>query len=618
MAADSTPADASSGGRFEIDFCGARLLGTYLVRERLASGGMGSVYLAQDENLHRAVVVKVPHARLLGEPGFAERFAREITELVRLEHPHIVRILAQGVHDDVPFFVLQYLAGPSLGKHLDAAPGGRQSAADLTDWLPTVARTLDFIHARGTVHRDVKPDNILFDEAGNVFLSDFGVAKAMGPGTLDLTDIGTGIGSPQYMSPEQALGKAVTGRADQYALATTVFRALTGRLPFEGDTLVELLVQKHTKEVTPFEDPEHVPPALWPVLLRALARDPAARFPTCAAFADAAREALAPPAAEPPPQAATRPAPHALLAAGVLVVLAAVLWVWAPWSSGSGSVQAQQPTAPEERSTLVVMDAGAEPRTLLVYAPPVGLKQDWVYDADQQLQLPPDAPSGAMGGMPLTLGLRMRGTFQVLAADPDGTLHCTFRQVRVEARSKHPMVAALLDRQQSAPGVRELLGKDWAFRLSRHGEVTLPPDAVEALGEVSPTLMASIRSVLPQLPDVPVGAGARWVVSSAMNLGGTPVRFASTHRVDGVDGQRVRLYVEFGGQRDAAVTNGGDGAMMSGRIGGRGTMTLDLNHLAPVELDSTLEQESTVKQPDGTEMTIRSSFHQWTPPPDPE
>ena len=153
--------------RFHVSFEGKTLLGIYHVEKKLAEGGMGSVWLAQDTNLGRRVVVKVPHARFLGEPGFRSRFRREVSELVRLEHPHVVRILAQGEQDEVPYFVLQYLGGGSLE---DRIGRGAQSPEDALAWLEPISATLDFVHARGVVHRDVKPANILFDEQGHVFL----------------------------------------------------------------------------------------------------------------------------------------------------------------------------------------------------------------------------------------------------------------------------------------------------------------------------------------------------------------------------------------------------------------------------------------------------------------
>src|SRR5262245_19522456 len=237
--------------RFQVDLEGRVLGGTFHVLKKLAEGGMGSVYLARDETLGREVVVKVPHARFLGERGFRARFHREVSELVRLEHLHVVRILAKGEIDDVPYFVLAYLRGGSLEDRLRAGP---LSAEATWTWLPTVARTLDFVHSRGVVHRDVKPGNILFDEQDHVFLSDFGVVKALADRDSDLTGVGAGIGSPLYMAPEQGLGKEVGGAADQYALASTVYECLAGEPPFGRGSAVEVLVRKDRERPPPLRD----------------------------------------------------------------------------------------------------------------------------------------------------------------------------------------------------------------------------------------------------------------------------------------------------------------------------------------------------------------------------
>ncbi|MCP5069264.1 MAG: serine/threonine protein kinase, partial [bacterium] len=297
--ADTIAGDDDVPARFAVDFTGQKLLGIYEVKRKLADGGMGSVYLADDTNLGRPVVVKVPHARFLGEPGFRARFKREIKELVRLEHPGIVRILAQGEHDQVPYFVLQYLPAGSLESKLRSAEGPL-SPDDCLPWVRTVAKTLDFIHTRGVVHRDVKPDNILFDEEGHVFLSDFGVVKALEEEDLATTAAGTGIGSPKYMSPEQGIGRAITGNADQYGLACTVYEALAGTPPYEGSTPVELIMKKDREDARDLR--EHVPdlPAgTAAAVMRALSRDPSGRFESCADFSEAFVAGLAPPEATP-------------------------------------------------------------------------------------------------------------------------------------------------------------------------------------------------------------------------------------------------------------------------------------------------------------------------------
>src|SRR5205085_552199 len=145
----------------------------------LGEGGMAHVYRAREVNLAREVVVKVPRRETLEAPNFAARFTREVRALVRLEHPAIVKVLDVGQHEGAPFVVLQYLSGGSLRDRQRALPGARLPVASLRTWLEGMALALDFIHSQGVIHRDVKPDNVLFDALGHPFLSDFGIVKAL-------------------------------------------------------------------------------------------------------------------------------------------------------------------------------------------------------------------------------------------------------------------------------------------------------------------------------------------------------------------------------------------------------------------------------------------------------
>lgn len=286
----SVPARHTMGG--SLDISGLTLLGHYKVAGRLGSGGMGTVYEAEDTDLGKTVVIKVPHPRLVLEPGFLERFEREVTQLLRLEHPSIVRVLARGEVDGFPFYVLQYMKGGSLSDRLKEAPDRRQSAEDVLPWFESTARALDFLHSRRLIHRDVKPGNILFDEHDHAYLSDFGIAKAHGDQDARLTTTNTGVGSPRYMAPEQA-GDKFEGRADQYALATTVFEALTGRVPFPDGTALEIMIKK--MQETPPSVSDFVPDIAQTAsdaVLKALSGDPEKRYPTCRAFFLAFKRAL--------------------------------------------------------------------------------------------------------------------------------------------------------------------------------------------------------------------------------------------------------------------------------------------------------------------------------------
>ena len=277
------------------DWAGLALAGgRYRVVERLGEGGMGSVYRVRDANIDADVVVKVPRRALLEDPEFAGRFAREIRSLVRLAHPNIVRVSDVGEHDGLPYAVMQYLPGGSLEDR--RAGGGPGDATAVVGWLGPVAAALDFVHAQGYIHRDVKPGNILFDAHGHVFLSDFGVAKviaaaeAPAPGRRN-SNTGTGmvLGTPEYMAPELIMGRAVDGRIDQYALAVTVYEMLCGRRPFEAATGTAVLVMQANTPPPPLGG--SVRGAVEAVVMKGLAKDPADRYGSCAEFARAFEQA---------------------------------------------------------------------------------------------------------------------------------------------------------------------------------------------------------------------------------------------------------------------------------------------------------------------------------------
>ncbi|CAN5909838.1 hypothetical protein BH23PLA1_BH23PLA1_25950 [soil metagenome] len=284
--------------------------GRYIVQSKLGEGGMGYVYRARDNNLGADVVIKVPRRGMLDDPEFVERFQLEIRSLVKLVHPHIVRITDVGRHGEFPYAVMHYLEGGSLDDRRDFNSEGRplpQPPASIRNWLEPVARALDFVHGRGYVHRDVKPANILFDEQGHAFLGDFGVIKVVTGANVKarsgMTGTGMVLGTPEYMSPEIILGRPYDGRSDQYALAVTVFEMLAGRRPFESEAATEILV-KHTIEPPPLLHDlcDRVRPATSEVVRRALAKEPSDRFPDCLAFASAVLDSIGArsPASSPP------------------------------------------------------------------------------------------------------------------------------------------------------------------------------------------------------------------------------------------------------------------------------------------------------------------------------
>jgi len=276
--------------------------GRYVIDRRLGGGGMGSVYRAQDLNVGSDVVIKVPHLRMLSDPDFVARFERETRFLVTLAHPHIVPITDVGEEDGVPFCVMRYLSGGSLEQRRPRVAGSKEflpmAPASVLDWLEHAAAALDFIHDRDCIHRDIKPGNILFDSADNVYLSDFGVAKAVtqsdgGSNVTRYTGTGVVIGTPSYMAPELVLGTKFDGRVDQYALAVTLFELITGKQPFHGPTPTAILVQHTTKEPPPAHEVNpDVPPEVSSVILRGLAKSQEDRYRDCIQFAKAYRSAI--------------------------------------------------------------------------------------------------------------------------------------------------------------------------------------------------------------------------------------------------------------------------------------------------------------------------------------
>ena len=267
----------------------------FRVMARIGAGSMALVYRAFDHRLETEVVIKVPRKEKLLDPSLKERFRRESRLLVQLQHPHIVRILDIGVHGTVPYVVMQYLSGGCLLDRMQTKEGkpAAMRIDSIRTWLPSVAKALDFAHQMQVVHRDVKPANILFDEHGNAFLSDFGLTKMMygepDEGAADATGAGLVVGTPNFVAPEIVLGRDYDGRADQYSLAITVYNALIGTPPMLGKSPSATMVNQ-TRRVLPLlnEVRKAVPADTAAAVARALLKKPEERFASCVEFADAA------------------------------------------------------------------------------------------------------------------------------------------------------------------------------------------------------------------------------------------------------------------------------------------------------------------------------------------
>jgi TolB-like protein/Flp pilus assembly protein TadD len=271
----------------------AALTQRYDLDRELGRGGMAVVYLARDLRHDRPVALKVLHPTLAVTLG-PDRFLREIQIAARLQHPHIVPLFDSGQAGELLYYVMPYVEGESLRERLER--DGPMAAPEALEIARQVAGALDYAHRRGIVHRDIKPANVLMHD-GLAMVSDFGIARAVSvAGEGRLTQTGLALGTPAYMSPEQAAGAAeVDGRSDIYSLGCTLYEMLSGRPPFVGPTAQAILAQCLADTPSPLRAVAGGAPA-WVerVVMQALAREPAARFATAAAFAQALRPGSGP------------------------------------------------------------------------------------------------------------------------------------------------------------------------------------------------------------------------------------------------------------------------------------------------------------------------------------
>jgi predicted Ser/Thr protein kinase len=342
--------------------------GRYRIRGVLGRGGMGTVYLADDTQLGRAVALKVPHFSPAGDPDARERFRREGRAAAALDHPHLCRVYDVGEHDGVPYLTMAYIEGRPLGDPAGGPlPPDRAAAV-----VRKVALALAYAHARGVVHRDLKPSNILVDAAGEPVVTDFGLARRVDSGDPQLSREGVPLGTPAYMSPEQVAGapEAIGPATDVFSLGVILYHLLAGRLPFGGGPaeVMGRIVTETPPPPSAFRS--GIDPRLEAACLKAMAKDPAARFASMDEFAAAL-------AAD---REATPRRPW--LAAAAVLVLAAVAAIVVIVVRGTRPEQAPGPDTPGKRvvgTTGGDSTPGEKPREVAPAPRPVKVREPVVF-----------------------------------------------------------------------------------------------------------------------------------------------------------------------------------------------------------------------------------------------
>ncbi len=263
-------------------------LGKFEIVDRIGAGGMATVFKAYQHTLDRFVAIKVLPTNYANDDIFQERFKREARSVAKLTHPNIVQIHDFGEQDNVTYIVMEYVDGGTLKDRLKHP----LPATEAIGYVIQAAEGLDCAHRNNIIHRDVKPANMLLRKDGHLLLSDFGIAKIL-EGTTNLTRVGTGIGTPQYMSPEQGTGQQVDRRSDIYSLGIVLFHCLTGRVPFTADSPLSVTL-KHMHDPLPYERmiAEGVPNPIVQVVLQMTAKQPGARYQSAQDVVEALSQAL--------------------------------------------------------------------------------------------------------------------------------------------------------------------------------------------------------------------------------------------------------------------------------------------------------------------------------------
>ncbi|MCU0241209.1 MAG: serine/threonine protein kinase [Vicinamibacteria bacterium] len=352
-------------------------IGQYEIQSTIGQGASGTVFRAYDPTLNRTVALKIFSPELLHDQTFTERFTREAQIWGQLEHPAIVPVYHAGTEAGYPYIALRFIPGGSLDQKLQEGPLSIERALEI---LNVVATALDYAHSRGVVHRDVKPGNVLLDEVGHAYLSDFGIARLISS-AADPYHTANVAGTPSYMAPEQARNQEPTPLADVYSLGCMAYEMLTGAAPFRGATVVDVMMQHIMAQPTPPTAlAPHLPAHVEAAILKAMSKEPNERWPSAALFIQALRglmnadsvhtisiagRPISHPAAR--PKTTSRKRTWMALAAGALLAIALMTWIFWPAAPVTGPVQ----RPPDELKALLTaalrsMDEGSYPEALQV------------------------------------------------------------------------------------------------------------------------------------------------------------------------------------------------------------------------------------------------------------
>ncbi len=276
-------------------FWTGKMLGKYEIGPLVGEGGMAQVYKGRQPALKRDIAIKLIHTHLIDQQGFIERFQREAQLIAALRHPNIVQVYDFDTQDGIFYMVMEFIDGLTLSAKLGQlyAQNTLLSLSQVNDLLQSLCNALDYAHAQGMIHRDIKPGNVMFTSKGQPVLTDFGLAKIVGGSAQNTSSLV--VGTPMYMSPEQAYGESGDARSDIYSLGVMLFELTTGVPPFQGITPLSILIKQVNEPLpSPRKINPNLPEAVEQIIVKATAKKPEDRYQTCGELAEAFRRVVSP------------------------------------------------------------------------------------------------------------------------------------------------------------------------------------------------------------------------------------------------------------------------------------------------------------------------------------